>query len=392
MVVCVYIPRFALTVAAGGAERLAGRALALAPRAGGELCVGEVSGAAEAQGVGAGMALAEALARCPGLELVPADPVRVAGAWELALQALEGAGAAVEPAGEGVAYFDASGLRGLYGSDLGTIAAARRALARPVRVGAGPVRFCALAAALSARGRRAKLVDAAGAHEWLAAAPVGLLGHREQTAALVAPLARLGVRTLGELRALGRDALADRFGAAGTLAYRLAGGEDGELVPRRALQMPSESLRVGDASSGPALERVLEVLVERLLARDERGGRTLRALVLSARLEGGGTWRERVVLREAIADGERIRLALSLRLALLPAPARELRLEVESFGPAGDEQHALLDQDVRARRERLGQAVEQVRAVAGRDAALRALLVDPDSRVPERRAVLAPLP
>ncbi len=36
--------------------------------------------------------------------------------------------------------------------------------------------------------------------------PVGLLGYREQTAALLEPLARLGVRTLGEL---------DRVSAAG---------------------------------------------------------------------------------------------------------------------------------------------------------------------------------
>jgi hypothetical protein len=30
--------------------------------------------------------------------------------------------------------------------------------------------------------------------------------------------------------------------------------------------------------------------------------------------------------------------------------------------------------------------------VAGQDAALRAVLVDPDSRVPERRVVFAPIP
>ena len=34
----------------------------------------------------------------------------------------------------------------------------------------------------------------------------------------------------------------------------------------------------------------------------------------------------------------------------------------------------------------------QVRAVAGQDAVLRAVCVDPDSRVPERRVVLAPVP
>jgi protein ImuB len=395
MVVCIHIPRFALSVAAGGAQALAGRALALAPMAGGELRVGEVSGAAEAYGVLAGMAIGEALARCPDLELIPADPHAVAEAWEGALGALEGIGAAVEPAAGALAYFDADGLRGMYGSDAHTISLARRALSRPVRIGAGPTRFCALVAALSGGTRRANILDAREAPRKLAAAPVELLGHREETATLVEPLRRLGVRTLGELREIDpypRAALADRFGRPGILAYDLAGGDDTPLSPRSVEDTLVESLQVGDASSGTMLSRVLGVLVDRLLARPERRGRTLRTVVLSARLEGGGTWRERVVFREALGDAKRVCLALSLRLSLLPAPAEALRLEAERFGPAGGTQHTLLDQTTQARLERLGEAVNQVRTVAGNDAALRAVCIDPDSRVPERRVVLTPLP
>ena len=48
-----------------------GRPLALAPEPGGPQVIGEVSGAAEAFGVRAGMRLGEALARCPALALVP---------------------------------------------------------------------------------------------------------------------------------------------------------------------------------------------------------------------------------------------------------------------------------------------------------------------------------
>jgi protein ImuB len=391
MVVCIYIQRFSLTVAAGSSQALAGKALALAPMAGTQLRVGEASGAAEAFGVSTGMSLGEALARCPELELIPADPLAVAEAWEGALGALEGIGAVVESACEGLAYFEAGGLRGLHGSDTHTIAAARSALARPARIGAGPTRFCALAAALSTSARRARIVEAQAAPRYLAARPVDLLGFREDTAALVEPLGRLGVRTLGEMRELGRHALADRFGESGTVAHRLASGDDGPLVPRRVEELLEESLAVGDAGSGPMLERVLGVLVDRLLARPERRGRSVRAVVLSARLAGGGTWRERVVFRQALGDGRRMGLALSLRLPLLPAPAESLRLGVERFGPAGGDQHTLLEQSKQARRGRLREAVEQVRTVAGHDAALRAVCIDPDSRVPERRVVLTPL-
>jgi protein ImuB len=421
MIVCVHIPRFELSVAAGeGAkvaqQTLAGRALAVAPLVGGEQRVGEVSGAAEAGGVARGMVLGEALARCPDLVLVPGDPVAVAEAWEATLRALEAIGAAVEPARAGLAYFESGGLRGIHGTAEATIAAASRALGRPARIGAGPTRFCALAAAMAVRSRRPLVIEdppTLEARRWLAGRPVELLGFREDTAALIEPLTRLGVRTLGELERLGRPALSDRFGAPGALAHRLACGEDSPLRTRRVEERLEEAMAVGDANSGEALKRVLGVLVDRLLARSERRGRTLRAATLSAHLVAGGGWRERVVFRQALADPERIWLALSLRLLTLPAPAATLGLAAERFGPPASEQGELFEEIAArpgadatgaaihptrfgapstARAARLREAVAQMRAVAGPDAALRAVCVDPDSRVPERRVVLAPIP
>ncbi len=458
MVVCVHLPRFELTVAAGGAEALAGHALAIAPAPGGEARVGEVSGAAEAQGVTRGMALGEALARCPRLRLVAGDPLGVAQEWGRAARALEGIGAALELPRAGLAYFESDGLLGLHGGEEGVVAAARLALRRPARVGAGPTRFCALAAALEVRSRRARIVasssvqgdltargstsarsgyaldgsaprgsalhgsalhgsalhgsalhgsapgghspqpDHRAARRYLASRPVTLLGFRAETAALVEPLTRLGIETLGALAALGRDAVADRFGAPGVLARRLARGEDDPLRTHIAEERLRESLELEEANSGPALERVLGVLVNRLLARPERRGRTLRALSISARLVEGGTWRERVVLREALSDPRRMRLALAPRLALLPAPADYLRLEAERFGPPEGAQGALFDPDSTSparrekHRERLREAVAQVRVAAGPEAALRAVCVNPDSRVPERRVVFTPFP
>jgi protein ImuB len=415
MVVCVYLPRFELLVAAGGRaqsaqQALAGRAMAVAPAPGaaaGGGRVGEVSGAAEAHGVIAGMGLGEALARCPDLLLVPADPVGVGEVWESVIGALESMGAAIEDARPGLAYFETDALRRMHGTDAAAIAAAQNAClqegrpatsrpalggGRPARMGGGPTRFCALAAALAVRSRRALVLEGARARRFIAGRPVGLLAFRDETAALVEPLTRLGVRTLGELERLGRATLSDRFGAPGALAHRLASGEDGPLHPRHVEERLEESMEVGDASSGTALKRVLGVLVDRLLARPERRGRTLRAVILSARLLTGGGWRERVVFRQALCDPERIRLALSVRLLLLPAPAGALRLSVERFGPAGSEQGALLEPKRAGRAARLREAVAQVRAAAGQDAAMRAVCVDPDSRVPERRVVLAPIP
>ena len=154
----------------------------------------------------------------------------------------------------------------------------------------------------------------------------------------------------------------------------------------------SERLELPDAISGPQLERALELLVARVLARRERRGRALRALAVSARFVAGGTWRTAVTLRHASADPERIRLALGPKLAELPAPAESLALEVEAFGPPAHDQGRLLGEAAAIRRARLGEAVRQARQAAGAEAALKILDVDPGSRVPERRAILAPFP
>jgi protein ImuB len=162
------------------------------------------------------------------------------------------------------------------------------------------------------------------------------------------------------------------------------------VVPRRPSEPLEEALELPESGSGSQLERALGLLIDRLLARRERRGRSLRVVVVAAKLVEGGTWRERVVFREPLADPARMRMVLGMRLALLPAPADVLRLAVERFGPAGSDQRPLMEDAAEVRRARLREAVRQTRAAAGPDAALRVLEVDPDSRVPERRAVLAP--
>jgi protein ImuB len=397
VVICLLIPRMQLTVAAGDRSELLGVPAALAPEPGAVQQVGEVSLAAEAFGIHPGMRLGEALARCPGLMLVPPDPAGVADRWERVLSALESIGAAVEPSRPGLACFDARGLLRLHGAHgggpAGVVDAARRVVGVPARFGVAPTRFAAIAAANRARVRR-PLQVAGGereAREFLASFPVSLLRDRPELALLPEPLERLGITTLGELAALPVASVADRFGRAGELARRLAGGRDTPLRPRSPSESLRESLDLPEASSGSQLERALGLLIDRLLARPERRGRTLRSVVLSAVLvERGGTWQERMTFREALGDPVRMRLALTPRLALLPAPAGRLRLAVEQFGPPRGDQRGLLDDPSAVRAGRLREAIRQTRAAAGPDAALRILAIDPASRVPERRAVLTP--
>jgi protein ImuB len=298
------------------------------------------------------------------------------------------------------------------------LAAARRALGPGARFGAAPSRFAAYAAALQARPRRrargrssgvgfsgggplgggvstppgAVLVDRAAVRDFLVPLPVSLLRTRLELQPLPEVLEQLGIRTLGELAALPSQAVAERFGHPGLLALDLAQGRDTPLDPRRPSEPVSERLELPEAASGQQLERALELLVARVLTRRERRGRSLRALAVSARFVAGGTWRTAVTLRHASADPTRIRLALAPKLAELPAPAESLTVEVEAFGPPAQDQGRLLDEAAAVRHAKLGEAVRQARQAAGAEAALRVLDLDPDSRIPERRAVLAPFP
>jgi protein ImuB len=421
MIVCLLIPRLALLAALGDRRALPGEPVGLAPEAGREQRVGEVSAAAEAFGVTHGMGLGEALTRCPELRLVPPDPERVRALWSEALDRLEGIGASVESDRPGAAYFAADGLRGIHGGRLeDVLAAVRRGFRRPtshlaasLRVGAGSSRFVAFVAATRARpGRRGRrqgggtlgataierrsetVVPARSARAYLAPLPVSLLRSRPELDWLPDVLERLGIHTLGELADLSAPAAAERFGHPGLLAIDLARGRDTPLVPRRPPEPVVERVALPEAVSGPQLEYALELLIARLLARRERRGRSLRSLAISARFVEGGTWRERVTLRRASADPDRLQVAMAPRLGELPAPAEVLGLEVEAFGPPAHDQRRLVEEvDPReARRVRIGEAVRQVREAAGSGAALRVMEVDPGSRVPERRAALSPYP
>jgi protein ImuB len=409
-VVCALIPRFqliaslsppsngSLLASLGAPSHLLGRPTALAPEPGAAQLIGEVSEPAEGFGLRPGMRIGEALSRCPQLALIAPDPERAERSWEEALRRLEGIGAEVESERAGEAFFEADGLKGLWGGIEGVLREIRRELGTDASLGAGPGRFCAYVAAKNGGAT----VPEARAGEFLDPLPVSLLcGHLSTAAAKTAAepqgddlpneLERLGISTLGRLAGLPRDAVADRFGRLGLRAWRLARGEDEPLRPRPIREAIAVELELPEAITGQQLERALELLVSRLLAHRRRRGRTLRALRLSARLAAGGGWRRQVALRLASADPGRLADALLPHLSLLPAPATTLRLEATALGPETGEQISLSSPE-QERRRRISEAVRQTRSAAGADAVLRVLEVDPESRVPERREVLMPFP
>jgi protein ImuB len=395
MIACLSIPGFELKAALRARPSLSTRAAALAPAAGEEPLLGPVTAAAEAAGVLPRMRLGEALATCPELVLVEADPAAAERSWEEIVRALEDAGFSVEPAALGVAYFETRGVERLYG---GLEPALKRALTAvgsqwDARIGAAARRFAALAAASVAKPGQVLLVREEDVAQFLAPLPLTLLPLERQRHD---ELEALGVRRLGQLAGLPGSAVAERLGPDGRRAWSLArGGAAARVRGRRPPAELVESLEFPEAVGNElTLRRALGAIIETALARPERRDRFVRKVALVARLVStgagaGGSWRRTLTLREPSADADRIRVALAPRLAELPAPVLELRLElVELTEPAG-RQLELLAAGAEDR-TRLREGLRQVRASTGSGSICTVVEVAPWSRIPETRALFVP--
>ena len=365
--------------------------VALAPSPGSRPLVGACSAAAEEAGVRPGMRLSEALANCPDLVLVEQDPAAAEEEWERILRRLEEAGLAVEPVEPGCAYFDTEGVERLAG---GVSAVLRRALDAvgpywQPRIGVAGRRFAALAAASVAPAGRAIIVDDAEAELFLEPLPLHLLPlspeRREE-------FAELGIKQLGQLSRLPSAAVRDRMGREGAEARRLLGGEnDDRVAARRPPVEISEALEFPEpVANEVTLGVAFSALLDRLLAREERGGRLPRRLAVSARLVGGGSWRRTATLREPTAESERLRQSLAPKLKELPAPAVELRLELGELTESIGTQAELVRPRGSRLRGRLREGLRQVRAAMGMEAVCTVVEVAPWSRIPEARAILVP--
>src|SRR5213592_398226 len=389
VIACILIPGFELRAALRKQPGLALRPAALSPAAGTEPLLGPVTAEAERMGVRPGMRLGEGLATCPQLVLVEQDPAAAEQAWEEILRALEDSGFAVDPAGTGCVYFETRGVERLYG---GLEPALRRALAAvgtawDPRAGAAQRRFAALAAANVARPGQILVVSDERLQEFLAPLELVPMEPRRR-----AELHELGVKRVGQLAGLPGAAVAERLGPDGRRAWGLArGGNAARVRGRRPPAEIVEALEFPEAVGNElTLRRAFAALLETLLARPERADRFVRKLALSARLVGGGSWRRSVTLRDATTEPGRLKAALAPKLAELPAPVLELRLEFVELTEHDGQQLELLPAAGGELDVRLREGLRQVRASTGSGSVNQVVEVAPWSRIPEARALFVP--
>ncbi len=409
MVIAVVIPRFPLLVALLAAKIPRDRPVALGPQPGDPQVIGLCTGAAQKQGVIPGIRVGEALSRCPELQLAPPDPEGVSKANDKLLERMEAMGAAVEPIEVGVACFESRGLERLHG---GLDRLLRRLpAALPVgaggRIGVAPSRFPALQAGREATTRTPLVLQKREVAHFLSPLPVGRLASAlgrdgdsdvDSTpddpldAKTVTMLENLGIRTLGQMAMLPQQAVLDRLGFAGARAWRLARGEDDRRLRPRTPPDPIESSVSFPEPVGalPALQSAAKMLIYQITAIANARGRAIRRVGFRAQLTDNASWSRSLTLREPSTDPERISTAALPNLETIAAPVMELTVRADASTVASGRQISIHENGPSERRRRTGEALRHVQAAHGDEALLRAIEVEPHTRLPERRWVLAP--
>lgn len=225
------------------------------------------SPAARAAGVRRGQAVRDAQRRCPELALYPRDERAEELCFEPVVQAVEDIAAGVEVVRPGLIVLAARGPARYHGGEPLLAALVRDAVADAGTPAGDPlgcgvaVADGAFAACLAARRPvdEPLIIPPGATPAFLAPHPLTVLDLPD----LVELLDRLGLRTLGDFAALPAPAVANRFGAVGAQAHRLARGLD----PRPpAARRPGEDLSAVYVFDPPAEQDEPVVFAAKALA------------------------------------------------------------------------------------------------------------------------------
>lgn len=286
-VMALFLPRWPIDRRFGTAAR-PDRPFVLATSAGGRRIVTAVTGAAAAEGISAGMGLADAQALAPDVRVEEADFIADAAALTRLAAWCGRFSPWTAPCGADGIFLDVTGCAHLFGDEAALAAQAVRRLARQgIEARAAIADTLGAARALSCFGKEIAINVPPGAtRQALADLPVEALRLDPETAAL---LVRLGLTRIGELYPIPRAALAARCGAGVALRLDQALG----LAAEPLSPLPPQPLRWSHRSfaepiaTAEAIAAALHDLLQHLTQRLGADGVGARQLALALyRIDG----------------------------------------------------------------------------------------------------------
>jgi DNA polymerase-4 len=322
---------------------------------------------ARAFGVQSAMSAARAHRLCPTGVFRPPRPTRYRAISRRVFALLAEYTPLVEPLSIDEAFLDVSGSRRLYGPPVAIATELKRRIRTEIGLtasfGVAPNKFLAKLASELEKPDGLVVIGAEEAASRLAPLPVWRIWGVGPAANRA--LARLGVRTVADLRAVPLERLRGVFGERADRLLRLAWGEDDRpVVPQQAPKsVGHETTFVADIADEGRLIGVLDELVEAVARRLRRWGGTARTVTVKARYPDFTTVTRSRSLAEPTAVSVVIRTAarelFRERLGRRGRPLRLLGVSVSNLalqpGGPGD----LFEADDRQRQSRLDALLDQ---------------------------------
>lgn len=392
IVACVLITHFRAKAELIRRRELEGRAFVVSDRTRPGSPVVDRSQAA--RGVLSGMTLQWALSTMSDLMVLDADGPYYEALFNSLLTSLGRVSDMVEVGGLGEAYVRMDGLEGMYGGEAGAVSVLLDVVSDRLnpRVGVAGSKFVAYAAARGAQPMRpARAPNDVPA--FLAPMSIGTLPVSDQ---LKAALARVGMRTIGDVSSVGQAAMFDRFGREGATTWELSTGVDRRpFVARGVEESVVEHTTLPFSTTSMEMVRVgLDMLLRRAFARPVLRNRSVGAVTLISSTSDGEPWKLHVRFRTPAERWERASKLLGERLETEPPshPLDDLSLTLSDLGGEPGVQAGLLRDARESGRETLVGVDRRLSSRFGGVRSLhRAVEVAPWHPAPEMRSLLVPI-
>ncbi|MBN2295227.1 MAG: DNA polymerase IV [Pirellulales bacterium] len=274
----------------------------------------------------------------------------------------------VEPLSLDEAFLDVSGSTGLFGpaEQIGRSIKSeiRDELHLVASVGVAPNKYLAKIASDLDKPDGFVVVDEHNVQAFLDPLPVSRIWGVGRVSNQV--LERLGIRTIGQLRATSLDLLREKFGNAGDHLWELAQGiDDRPIVPEHeAKSISHETTFADDIADIEVLRGCLLDLTEQVAKRLRDQGLSARTVHIKVRFSDFRTITRNQTLGEATdLTDELWRAAAEMLENRLPKhhpPVRLLGMGVSGFDDSGQSQSLLFDREERARQGKLDTVTDEI--------------------------------
>jgi len=336
------------------------------------------------------MPLQQALSRHGNTILVPSDIPYYRSIFTELLNSLENISPLVEGIEPGSIYIGVDGLQLIYPDDKAIIRAVIDAIPDifAPRIGLAGNKFLAYLAALSCPDGGHRILDG-DTTTFLRdlscdVLPVSIKSRQK--------LHDFGLHNLGQLSELDLGPLLSQFGREGKKLYNLARGwDDTPLNPRLMAEAIEESLTLPSVTvSLEAMLVALESLLIRVFNRIGRVGLGICELNMWTRTWNAVQWEQTIRFKEPAVGIKGVINRIKQRLENYPqrGPVEHVGLRVTRLGYPHGRQSNLLP-EVRAQ-DHLMEDIRQLELRLGNPQVYKLQEVEPWSRIPERRYVLAP--